>query len=223
MTQEYWNIPKTDELLSIPQGTNLTVFVDHADNALFLGLGASDVTAIFSVVIAIIALIYSIYQGVKSRTHDRLTVKPAINLYKDIIRVAEGRDGKPCLSLVVQLKNCGLGPAQNANINLKIGGELVLDSVKGIRPDVCEYVLNKFREELNDSILVGFDNVYPPEINAFKEVTLHPGELIDFLKFDFKENQSDPGAPERLQNLISIQFEYEDFYGNKYKNKVLTP
>jgi hypothetical protein len=73
------------------------------------------------------------------------------------------------------------------------------------------------------SILFGFDNIYPPEINAFKEVTLPPGELIDFLKFDFKENQNDPDAPERLKNLIRIEFEYKDFYGNKYTNKVLTP
>jgi len=217
INKEYWNIPKSDDVLSIPKGTNLTVFVDHADNAWLWGIGASDVTAIFSVLVAIIALGYSIYQGVKSRNHDRLTVKPVVNLYKNIIRITEGRDGKPCLRLVYQLKSCGLGPAQNINCNLKIGNELVMGSAKGKRPDLCEYTLNKFREELKDNILVGFDNVYPPEINAFKEITLPSGDSIELLRFDFKENESDPDAPTRLQNLIKVDFEYEDLYGVKHK------
>jgi hypothetical protein len=159
VTKEYWNIPKADDVLSVAQGTNLTVFVDHADDSLLWGLSTSDVISLVLSAIGIVIGYFAYRAASKAsdaaetanrlarseadsnKTHNMLSVRPAINLYKDIIRVAEGRDGKPCLRLVFQLKNCGLGPAQYTNINLKIGGELVLDSIKGIRPDLYEYFI----------------------------------------------------------------------------------
>ncbi|QUX95508.1 hypothetical protein C0J08_08775 [Marinomonas sp. CT5] len=61
ITKEYWNLPKADEVLNILQGANLKALVDYADNSLFFGLGASDVTAISGVFVALLALIVSFY------------------------------------------------------------------------------------------------------------------------------------------------------------------
>jgi hypothetical protein len=54
VTKEYWNIPKPDDVLSVAQGTNLTVFVDHADNALVCGLTTSDIISLVLSAIGIV-------------------------------------------------------------------------------------------------------------------------------------------------------------------------
>uniref|UniRef100_A0A6M3LR80 Uncharacterized protein n=1 Tax=viral metagenome TaxID=1070528 RepID=A0A6M3LR80_9ZZZZ len=101
--KEYWNIPKNDELLSIPQGTNLTVFVDHADNSLVWGLGASDVTAIAGVFIALIAIVISIWQVIVSRKHDLISVRPILS-YSTFMNDEIGK-------YVITICNVGGGPA----------------------------------------------------------------------------------------------------------------
>ena len=52
--KEYWNIPKTSEDFLTTQGTNLTVFVDYADNSLVWGLSTSDVISLFLSAIGIV-------------------------------------------------------------------------------------------------------------------------------------------------------------------------
>ena len=69
-------------------------------------LGNPDtVTAVGSLCVAVIALIFTAYQSSLSRSHNRLSVRPNLTIYQ----YEENNDGEYCLSLV--MANNGLGPA----------------------------------------------------------------------------------------------------------------
>lgn len=116
--KEYWNIPKTSEDFLTTQGTNLTVFVDHADNALFLGLGASDVISLVLSAIGIVIGYFAYRAASKAsdaaRVANNVSVRPELNFSvyidatKNICRI--------------YLKNSGLGPAIITDLKKQIDG-----------------------------------------------------------------------------------------------------
>lgn len=117
MNKEFWNIPKTDEVLSIPQGTNLTVFVDHAEKITYFGLEVTEWTALFSIFIAAIS-IFMAWKANKlakseadaNKKYNRLSVRPflVISCYFN------DKNSK----YKVELKNIGLGPAIISSFNV---------------------------------------------------------------------------------------------------------
>lgn len=93
------------------------------------GVNWSVVTGVASTFIAVCALVFSIYQGIQARRHNRLSVKPHLTTWTTSTP-EEGR-------YVVELINNGLGPALIEGFTLTVDGS----PVSGKQTDVFENAL----------------------------------------------------------------------------------
>lgn len=98
-------------------------------------LESNTVIAVAASVIALAALFVSIHQGIQSRKHNRLSVRPAFNLVKDI--------SKDTAHPGVFLTNKGLGPGVVKEVQIKVGDNwLAVQSVKDWRNALQRLGLN---------------------------------------------------------------------------------
>lgn len=216
-TKEYWNLPKADEVLNISQGANLTVFVDYADNSLFFGLGASDVTAISGVFIALLALVVSLWQGWSARKYNKLSVRPHLSLQQSILN-----SGK---TLMMELKNDGLGPAVINSYSLSIGNINFVEKGERIKKDIQSSITKKLiasiMERLADEKLKPHisGNSSEAEIIIMPYSTMVPaGALIRIIKFDLDISLPNDVLDSVLECIV-FEVDYSDVYGKKISKK----
>ncbi|SHG33599.1 hypothetical protein SAMN02745753_03718 [Marinomonas polaris DSM 16579] len=110
VAKEYWNIPKPSEDFLTTQGTNLTVFVDHAAKSTYLGLEVTEWTALFSLFVAAVAIYIArkaneLTESEAKANEDRMriSIKPHLNLFE------RGYDDNNVFK--VDIVNNGLGAA----------------------------------------------------------------------------------------------------------------
>ncbi|WP_417559220.1 hypothetical protein [Marinomonas sp.] len=214
LDKEYWNIPKPSEDFLTTQGTNLTVFVDHADNALVWGLGASDVTAIAGVFIAAIALFGSLQQGHKAKKHNQLSIQPHL-----IISSSLQDDGK---LLTFWLENCGLGPAVINDYSLKINDVLVADKSRYIGSNVQDTITTEIlkliarktnSQSLKDKVLM---NSQSAEVKTFVSSEVIPvGVSYKVIELKLDTRITNDAFDWVVGNCIQ-SVNYSDFYGKSF-------
>ena len=101
-------------------------------------MGASVVVAVCATVIAVVSLAVSVYEARASRRHNRISVRPFLELR---VGLSQGRPAG------LQLINAGLGPAVITRTVLTLDGQLlgefseasvnVLRSKLSVRPPIC--------------------------------------------------------------------------------------
>jgi len=159
-------------------------------------LSSSDQIASAAAFIALCAFFVAIWQGYISRKHNRLSVRPKLDIHTLCI------DNEP---IVIELRNYGLGPAIVKDIKYEIGG-------------------NKFKSDKTDS-LVNFTNYFKQPINvgAIRFYTIHDQTIINqnnsisLLVFEDSHNDNTYIADicSKLNDL-KIEVSYDCIYGNKY-------
>lgn len=196
LDKEYWNIPKPSDDLLMAQGTNLTVFVDHADNSLVWGLGASDVTAIAGVFIASLALGVSVWQWLSARKQNRLMVTPHIILSRATVVGTR--------SIEVSLKNNGVGPAVIDRCVLKLAG-LELNN-----KDIDIHFFRKHSGDISDvdvNLMGGFPYFLPnTDQHLLIRIIFIEQETYEKLGKDLNSYLA----------LIDIDVAYTDIYGKRF-------
>jgi hypothetical protein len=198
VTKEYWNIPKPDDVLSVAQGTNLTVFVDHADNALFWGFGASDVTAMTGVFIAVCALVVSIIQARSTIEVSRISVRPHLQLSTALF--GENYHFK------VLLENNGLGPAFIKNFDVRLDGENLNSG-------------DPISEAIN---LIKTPNTKMKTFNFRKGYAIKEGQEKVILELSFIDLEPDLGYDltsfiDDIVKRVTLEFNYEDGFGKRVR------
>ena len=198
VAKEYWNIPKPSDDFLMAQGTNLTVFVDHADNALVWGLGASDVTAIAGVFIAFFALGVSVWQWFSASKQNRLMVTPHI-----ILTYETDVDSQ---SFGVSIANNGVGPAVINKCTLIVSGK-ELNSDEGIK----EYLKECFAGSTD--ISVSLMSGYPYFLSTTKPK--HTLLNVTIVKSDMMNYEEVYQLLNKYLELVRVDCDYSDIYGNK--------
>jgi len=78
------------------------------------------VTAIATVIIAVTALVVSIWQGIETRKHNRLSVRPHLVFFTDF----SSQDSE----LGIFIKNNGVGLAYIKNVEISVNGKVMPNS-----------------------------------------------------------------------------------------------
>lgn len=215
VTKEYWNIPKPDDVLSVAQGTNLTVFVDHADNALIWGLGASDVTAIAGVVIAIIAASISIWQGYINRRHNQMSVKPILNMVI-IPHGGDKGDDTQTKYFTFTISNNGIGPAMVTDAYLTINKIKIYEKNKTYTTSKT----NDNRKLIAEALGLEIDSDIKVAVMS-EEFCMKEGQVLEILYVKIKG--IDHVALHEAINKIEFSLKYTDIYGVEQPTIYLEP
>ncbi|MDT3487489.1 hypothetical protein [Stenotrophomonas maltophilia] len=165
--------------------------ISPASNA---GLTATDWIAICSALIALIALAYSIYQGIVQRRHQILGAKPILEFH-----VSNGKD-------LLVIRNEGFGPASITSFTAEAGGNVFDMTTRG--------GIRRFVEAVTAAI----DQPFPFEGTRFdsgtvfgvgKEVTV----VSSAAELTYANRQK---VTEGLASL-KLSIEYTCIYGEIYK------
>ncbi len=148
----------------------------------------SDWIAFASAITAIVSLLIGVYQAYLMRRHNRLSVKPHLDLFMDCTE-SEFR---------LSVRNDGLGPALIISAKIKLN-DARYDLFKSDE-------VNRLVEEL-----AIFNNLNINEINktTFRgKTSLRSGAELDFIKFSYNANDSEP--------KFASHIEYESMYGERF-------
>ena len=156
-------------------------------------LNSSDLIAITSVAIALIALAATFWQAHITRKHNRLSVKPIIQHI-----IESYPDGHLSLSLV----NVGLGPA-------------IIDKIEFI-DKISTIAINT--EQLVDKLIIAMTNTNGnwSQTNFIGNTALEPGKVSEVFKLDLKpEHQEDYKILQNILDHTDLIVKYKCIYGNK--------
>ncbi|ELE5026058.1 hypothetical protein RDG65_001326 [Vibrio fluvialis] len=174
---------------------------EHEDNALqevantFSNISIADIA---SSIIALCALIFAIWQGLKQRKHDRLSVKPHIDIFEERNHLDEN------VSFALELQNNGLGPA-------------IIKSHKVYKreDEDDEYVeVEDFENDLKKVFEI--ENIDTTEWH--KDVGLSANTKHKYLAFNIKSNDAEAREQVRTAMYLryKIEIEYESMYGESF-------
>ncbi len=154
----------------------------------------SDLTAISAVLIAIAALIVSVSQVVLMRRHNQMSVKPQLEIYKDLFLESP---------ISVTIKNNGLGTAILKSIKIHTGSKVVIF---------------KDRASLHEmmSPRKGYGTIKSYLIS--KNTSLAAGETIEMFSLPDSENNEEVNKAfsEHVDKFRFI-IEFESIYGIRYE------
>lgn len=156
------------------------------------------ITDIASVLIAFWALLFAIWQGAKQRKHDKLSVKPHIDIFEE--RNHNGEN----VSFALELQNNGLGPA-------------IFKSHKVFKreDENDEYVeVEDLEKELKK--LFEIEWIYTSEWH--KDVGISANTKHKYLAFNIKSNDAEARGQVRTTMYLryKIEIEYESMYGESF-------
>lgn len=162
-------------------------------------LSSSDKIATAAALIALFAFLVAIWQAYISRKHNRLSVKPKLDLYTLCI------DSEP---IKIQLMNYGLGPAVISDITYEIGG-------KKYRSDKTE-TLMEFTDIFKKPIDVGVITYY----TIHDQTIINANNSVDLLIFEnsHTNKQYISDICNKLNDL-TIYASYSCMYGDEYHYK----
>ena len=160
-------------------------------------MNSSDVIAVCSVFIAVLALLTTIWQAYLARKHNMLSARPCVEIYGQLLTSSP---------ISIKLTNEGFGPAIINKITLIRGKDKV---VVGSENDLRFLLSDLYHPnpEFNFHYFVAQDNHV---LGAGKELELvkFPGTDIDKLHY---ENV--------IRILTDFEIEYQCLYGKKYTVK----
>jgi len=155
------------------------------------------VAAIASTIIALCALVLSIWQGYLSRRHNRISVRPHLTMWTHKYH----NDGLYAADIV----NNGFGPANIKCFAVKLDGKKI--EGKETEPIV----------KLLQTLLKGFD--YDSRQSFFSSgYMMAANEKRQLVEIRFKgDKKPSPTLMEELFKKADIYIEYESMYGEKFK------
>ena len=223
ISKEYWNIPKSDDVLSIPQGTNLTVFVDHAEKATYFGLEVTVWTALLSLFVAVI----SIFMACKANNINKTSLRPFMHLEQEDSSLTleyEGEGDIECVMLRLDLKNIGNGPLIVRRLDSTIGGQpLINDNKRAVfKPqiEIADYASNIFRKAIGDhgdGKSWMNQNPWPVELIVYPKGTgIEAGQKKTIVSFPIRKTYETSENKDNFYSQIKVYCEYEDIYGKVF-------
>ncbi|MGJ8647524.1 MAG: hypothetical protein ACSHXJ_11530 [Marinomonas colpomeniae] len=227
ITKEYWNIPKSDDVVSIPQGTNLTVFVEEAEKATYFLLEVPElitlIVSISSVLVAITACIIA-SQAIKTSKN---SLSPLMHLEVNDYEVTRhylGEGDVECVMLYMAIKNIGNGPLIIEKLDIKVGDEdILINNQKGIFADetsIADGVGNIFR-----NVIFGVQkarrsqntNPWSAELILLQKNTgLAAGESKKIISFPIRKEFDTPENREAFNSAIKISCKYKDLFDKTF-------
>ena len=157
----------------------------------------SNIIGISSVIIAVCALLLSVWQGYLARRHNRLSVLPHLVSEK----LAKSQEGFFSFVLV----NNGLGPAVIRSFKVSVDGSIIEGgSMSKIEAAVKELPLNQKFEPIYNDLGAGY------VVASGEKTTILE---LKFIEYDPNQWPSINEALNRMELIIS----YESFYGDKYR------
>jgi hypothetical protein len=165
------------------------------------GFSNGDVIALSSLVIALCAMIITVWQGFLTRKHNILSVMPQLEL----VRV-----GSPGNLIHINLVNHGTGPAFIQNIYLFAGGEKL--NIK--TPEDFKHLCEKL-----DICLKTYNHTF-----TFCDGGTALGPDKDFILMSFPKAEDDYESSKTLVEKIfkiTIEIEYTCTYKKSYKTKMV--
>lgn len=157
---------------------------------------SGDWIALAAIGVALSALGLAVWEGIRSRRHYRLSVRPKLQLLRALSRSSD--------PLALKVQNVGLGPAVFVSFEYFVDGQCISN------PDV--------RQGLQGIFNLLFDGATGrPEFEVFVAGEgLRSGEEIALISFPLKGNE------ERVEHFVrtvarrfSIRIRYKSFYGEK--------
>lgn len=157
------------------------------------------ITGVATSVIALCALIYSIYQGKQSREHHRLSVRPKLTTWAHSQEHAKGM-------YAIDLINNGLGPALIKKFSIMLDGV----KVPGNGIEQIDRAMN--------ILFPGDKYLYELEYKHMGEdYAMGAKEVCQIVKIEFKGEEFP--AKVHVKNKLAradLEIEYESFYGEKF-------
>lgn len=157
-------------------------------------LGAEDVIAIAAVLVAIFALVATVWQGWTARKHNRMSVRPALD-YIDM------RDSPAALGLAIV--NRGLGPAIVDGIEITVDGQKFVQMDSEYKAFVAHRVHNYGADGQFQSLASGSPISVGQSIVLFRIQVPH-------------ERDERLLAATRFLSRIEFQIAYSSMYGERY-------
>ncbi len=154
------------------------------------------ITSIAAIIVAIAAIGISVWQGMDNRRHNRLSVRPKLQI---IFRADPQGDA----GFIV--RNDGLGPANIKRFDVKLDDKL-LDKVS-------------FRAVLDLARIMGLDSLpmdFDPIVNT---TTILPGDqarILTFLKGEGSNMKLVLDSMNVYLSRIDLDLEYESMYGESF-------
>ncbi len=156
-------------------------------------MGSSDYIAIASVVIALVALITTIFQLRAAKIHNILSVRPLLHMH------IENDD-----ALKYSFENKGLGPAVIMQTTFIIDGKQFNNpSYKQLHNALSMISVDDFK-------LLEYEFHLPVTGTAYKV-----GEQIDLLKFSVIDGSPSPDFYELLKKKVEVFLVYQSLYQEK--------
>ncbi len=169
----------------------IACYVDiYAIGAWFPDWGVEVYTAIVTVIIAVIALSFSIWQGLETRRHNRLSVRPVLE------RVLDVKLNDDTLHYMLAIVNQGTGPAIVKKFQFLLNGKTVSCNDYGTYHDILVEEIQKSKGKLIGKI--GF--IVPDSV-------IKDGEqrIIWELKFNKEDDVT-------LIDRLDLRVEYQSIY-----------
>lgn len=149
---------------------------------------AALVVSIAAMFVSIAALAASMWQGIETRAHNRMSVKPDVYALK-ILGKEDGTQG-------IQIINSGLGPAKISAL------VLYLNSKKISSPD---YIGSRVKEIVGENEMVVW-------LKKANDLRLSEGESIDLFKVGISADENTRNSIRALLNDIELQIDYCSMY-----------
>lgn len=156
----------------------------------------NDVISICAVIVALSALCTAIWQGVLTRRHNQLSVKPYLDISSHQVK------GE---NIVIALNNHGVGPA-------------LISSIKFYHND-CEFLITNYTDYkgLFSSLGIALEDIAHSLRLLDEETAITQGK--ELILFNFPSSGSDNILHKQLYdslNSLSIQIRYKCIYGNLF-------
>jgi hypothetical protein len=151
-------------------------------------MGASVVVAVCATVIAVVSLAVSVYEARASRRHNRISVRPFLELR---VGLSQGRPAG------LQLINAGLGPAVITRTVLTLDGQLL--------GEFSEASVNVLRSKLS---------VRPAAV-TFRRTILAAGYDQFLLSIDPFDRAGHAEFADLLRHRLGMEIHYESLYGGE--------
>jgi len=155
-----------------------------------IDMNAETITAICSIVIAVLAFVVAAYQVIVGRKHNRLSVRPSLVFYRNIVKL------QPRVQIV--LRNAGIGPAFTKNFRVTLDGS----PVRVTTPLEWWRVATKLGIPVDESIGIVID----------RQGAISPNEELTLLAISTPEK---PEVALKAVERLDIHVDYESAYGEK--------
>jgi len=153
------------------------------------------ITGISAMITATCALFVSVWQGYETRTHNRLTVRPHLQLTRSIER------GKP---IGLYVKNVGSGPAIIKKVEVYFADNLIKEGPDNFAPrQIMKLIQPKHGHWF-------FCNLTP-------EYRLMPGEEVVYVGATLRDaSKEEKETLFKNMHKVTLFLEYESIYGEKF-------